>query len=82
MQGDVHVPDHPSSTARVRFRPESLRRGCLVSPGLSGDRDRVRWVVPFGAAGVPDPPHHDDQLPLWLRGRTAPYVRAGRRPRQ
>ncbi|GAA3757325.1 GNAT family N-acetyltransferase [Streptomyces tremellae] len=37
-------------------------------------RDDSRWVVPFGASGVPDSPHHRDQLPLWLRGELAPVT--------
>ncbi|QBJ91285.1 penicillin acylase family protein [Streptomyces seoulensis] len=32
------------------------------------DRDNSRWIVPFGADGVPGNVHHRDQLPLWLRG--------------
>jgi penicillin amidase len=32
------------------------------------DRAASRWIVPFGADGVPGSPHHRDQLPLWLRG--------------
>ncbi|MGW4887869.1 penicillin acylase family protein [Streptomyces murinus] len=38
------------------------------------DRDASRWVVPFGADGVPGSPHHHDQLPLWLGGELAPVV--------
>ncbi|MFH8339677.1 penicillin acylase family protein [Streptomyces sp. AM6-12] len=38
------------------------------------DRDASRWVVPFGADGVPGSPHHHDQLPLWLRGELTPVV--------
>ncbi|MFG2062130.1 penicillin acylase family protein [Micromonospora sp. NPDC048871] len=29
-------------------------------------RENSRWVVPLGATGAG--PHHDDQLPLWVRG--------------
>ncbi|MEU9973658.1 penicillin acylase family protein [Streptomyces sp. NPDC051014] len=36
------------------------------------DRDNSRWVVPFGADGVPGTPHHTDQLALWLKGDLAP----------
>ncbi|MER6030444.1 penicillin acylase family protein [Streptomyces sp. NPDC001851] len=39
-----------------------------------GDRAGSRWVVPFGADGVPGAPHHHDQLPLWLAGELAPVV--------
>lgn len=37
-------------------------------------RDDSRWVVPFGASGVPGDPHRRDQLPLWLRGELIPVV--------
>ncbi|MFD7886722.1 penicillin acylase family protein [Streptomyces bauhiniae] len=38
------------------------------------DRDNSRWIVPFGADGVPGNPHHRDQLPLWLKGDLAQVV--------
>ncbi|XVV11218.1 penicillin acylase family protein [Actinoplanes sp. CA-131856] len=38
------------------------------------DRERSRWVVPFGASGDPDSPHFRDQLPLWTRGELIPLV--------
>ncbi|MGW3203647.1 penicillin acylase family protein [Streptomyces sp. NPDC001135] len=38
------------------------------------DRAASRWVVPFGADGVPGTPHHRDQLPLWRTGELAPVV--------
>ncbi|MEU9338120.1 penicillin acylase family protein [Streptomyces sp. NPDC048290] len=37
-------------------------------------RENSRWVVPFGASGVPGSPHHRDQLSLWLAGELAPVV--------
>ncbi|MFF4909221.1 penicillin acylase family protein [Streptomyces sp. NPDC001260] len=37
-------------------------------------REDSRWVVPFGASGVPGSPHHRDQLPLWVRGDLVPVV--------
>ncbi|MEU6809961.1 penicillin acylase family protein [Streptomyces sp. NPDC046831] len=37
-------------------------------------REDSRWVVPFGACGVPGSPHHRDQLPLWLEGDLVPVV--------
>ncbi|MFE6282976.1 penicillin acylase family protein [Streptomyces sp. NPDC057877] len=37
-------------------------------------REDSRWVVPFGASGVPGSSHHRDQLPLWLAGELAPVV--------
>ncbi|GGS59388.1 penicillin acylase family protein [Streptomyces cinerochromogenes] len=38
------------------------------------DRRNSRWVVPFGADGVPGAAHHRDQLSLWLRGELAPVI--------
>ncbi|MDX3244865.1 penicillin acylase family protein [Streptomyces sp. ME18-1-4] len=37
-------------------------------------REDSLWIVPYGASGLPDHPHHHDQLPLWLRGELAPVV--------
>ncbi|MFI5474917.1 penicillin acylase family protein [Streptomyces cacaoi] len=37
-------------------------------------RENSLWVVPYGASGLPDHPHHHDQLPLWLKGELAPVV--------
>ncbi|MFF4754748.1 GNAT family N-acetyltransferase [Streptomyces sp. NPDC002514] len=37
-------------------------------------REDSRWVVPFGADGVPGAPHHRDQLDLWIRGELVPVV--------
>ncbi|MFJ7085309.1 GNAT family N-acetyltransferase [Streptomyces griseus] len=37
-------------------------------------REDSRWVVPFGASGVPGSAHHRDQTPLWARGALAPVV--------
>ncbi|MCU7824003.1 penicillin acylase family protein [Kitasatospora sp. DSM 101779] len=38
------------------------------------DRDNSRWVVPFGASGLPGHPHRRDQLPLWLSGGLVPVT--------
>ncbi|MEZ0578530.1 penicillin acylase family protein [Nocardioides sp. MH1] len=38
------------------------------------DRTAGGWVVPVGAHGLPDDPHHHDQLPLWAAGELAPIV--------
>ncbi|MCC3765641.1 GNAT family N-acetyltransferase [Glycomyces sp. TRM65418] len=37
------------------------------------DREQSRWIVPFGASGVPGP-HFRDQFPLWRRGELVPVV--------
>ncbi|WBB77807.1 penicillin acylase family protein [Micromonospora sp. WMMD882] len=46
------------------------------------DREHSRWVVPFGASGVPGDPHQRDQLPYWLRGDLVPVVTDWRRLRE
>lgn len=38
------------------------------------DRDNSRWIVPFGANGVPGTAHFADQLPLWAGGELIPIV--------
>ncbi|MEU4556893.1 penicillin acylase family protein [Actinoplanes sp. NPDC023936] len=38
------------------------------------DRQRSRWVVPFGASDDPDSPHFLDQLPLWTSGALVPLI--------
>ncbi|MBB2942477.1 penicillin amidase [Actinoplanes lutulentus] len=38
------------------------------------DRQRSRWVVPFGAHGDPESPHFLDQLPLWASGSLVPLT--------
>ncbi|GIE84359.1 GNAT family N-acetyltransferase [Actinoplanes regularis] len=38
------------------------------------DRQRSRWVVPFGAVDAPDSPHFLDQLPLWANGDLVPLI--------
>ncbi|AZM50387.1 penicillin amidase [Streptomyces sp. WAC 06738] len=37
-------------------------------------REESRWVVPFGACGVPGAPHHLDQLAPWRRGELIPVL--------
>lgn len=37
-------------------------------------RDHSRWIVPFGASGVPGDPHQRDQSAYWLRGDLIPVV--------
>lgn len=36
--------------------------------------DRSGWVVPLGAAGDPDDPHHHDQLTAWVDGTLLPVT--------
>ncbi len=38
------------------------------------DRTRGGWVVPTGAAGDLDDPHHHDQLDAWVAGELLPIV--------
>ncbi len=40
------------------------------------DRSRSRWVVPLGASGLPDSPHHTDQHAAWARGDALPVQTA------
>ncbi|MFC4019891.1 penicillin acylase family protein [Micromonospora sp. GCM10011542] len=37
-------------------------------------REDSRWVVPLGACGVPDDPHHHDQASAWLAGDLLPVT--------
>lgn len=37
-------------------------------------RDNSRWVVPFGASGLPRSEHFANQLPLWAAGDLIPVV--------
>ncbi|MFW6690522.1 GNAT family N-acetyltransferase [Streptomyces sp. MAR4 CNX-425] len=52
---------------------------CLRAPAARyvwdvARREESRWVVPFGASGVPGSPHHRDQLEPWLRGGLVPVL--------
>ncbi|WBB68088.1 penicillin acylase family protein [Micromonospora sp. WMMD812] len=52
---------------------------CLRGPAARfvwdlADRAGSRWVVPFGASGVPGDAHHEDQLPSWLAGDLLPVT--------
>lgn len=38
------------------------------------DRERSRWIVPFGTSGDPRSPHFTDQLPLWAAATTVEVV--------
>ena len=38
------------------------------------DRQRSRWIVPFGASDQPGHPHFADQLPLWAAGELIEVV--------
>ncbi|WP_275693489.1 penicillin acylase family protein [Nocardioides sp. TF02-7] len=38
------------------------------------DRTAGGWVVPTGASGLPDDPHHHDQLPLWAAAELVAIV--------
>lgn len=39
-----------------------------------GERERSRWIVPLGAHGRADHPHHHDQTELWRAGRLTEVV--------
>ncbi|MFI7608358.1 penicillin acylase family protein [Micromonospora sp. NPDC049366] len=56
-----------------------VTHGCLRGPAARfvwdlADRAGSRWVVPFGASGVPGDPHHADQTPFWLAGDLLPVT--------
>ena len=38
------------------------------------DRANSRWVVPFGASGLPQGQHFASQLPLWAAGELIPVI--------
>lgn len=38
------------------------------------DREASGWVVPLGASGLPDSPHHHDQNTAWAAGGVVPLV--------
>ncbi|MGW6569384.1 penicillin acylase family protein [Streptomyces sp. NPDC054975] len=65
-----------SSSSVPGFTDRSARASAARYVWDLADRDRSLWIVPFGASGVADDPHHRDQLPLWLRGGLAPVTTA------
>ncbi|MER7441340.1 penicillin acylase family protein [Micromonospora avicenniae] len=72
LAGDHHCVLSTSSVPGVTH-------DCLRGPAARyvwdlGDRDRSRWVVPFGACGVPGDAHHHDQTPAWLAGDLLPVT--------
>ncbi|MDQ0078006.1 penicillin acylase family protein [Arthrobacter oryzae] len=38
------------------------------------NRANSRWVVPFGASGLPENPHFASQLPVWAAGDLIPVI--------
>ncbi|MEU4272684.1 penicillin acylase family protein [Streptomyces sp. NPDC026092] len=63
-----------SSTSVPGYTDRSARASAARYVWDLADRDKSLWIVPFGASGVADDPHHRDQLPLWLRGGLAPVT--------
>ncbi|MCX2182982.1 penicillin acylase family protein [Streptomyces sp. SKN60] len=63
-----------SSSSVPGYTDRSARASAARYVWDLADRERSRWIVPFGASGVPGDPHHRDQLPLWLRGELAPVT--------
>ncbi|MEU9995019.1 penicillin acylase family protein [Streptomyces sp. NPDC050848] len=63
-----------SSSSVPGYTDRSARASAARYVWDLADRDRSLWIVPFGASGVADDPHHRDQLPLWLRGGLAPVT--------
>ncbi|MFF9014305.1 penicillin acylase family protein [Streptomyces sp. NPDC014870] len=63
-----------SSTSVPGYTDRSARASAARYVWDLADREASLWIVPFGASGVADDPHHRDQLPLWLRGGLAPVT--------
>ncbi|MFC4337420.1 GNAT family N-acetyltransferase [Salininema proteolyticum] len=63
------------STSSVPGLTDSFGRApvCRWAWDLS-DRENSRWVVPFGASGVPGDVHARDQYPFWAEGTLIPIV--------
>jgi penicillin amidase len=62
-------------TASIPGVSDACRRGPVARYVWDlTDRQRSRWVVPFGAAGSPGSPHFLDQLPFWSAGELLPLV--------
>ncbi|SDE56114.1 GNAT family N-acetyltransferase [Glycomyces harbinensis] len=71
MSGDA---DCVLSTSGIPGVTEDFTRGPAARWVWDlADRAQSRWIVPFGASGLPGP-HHRDQFPLWRRGELAPVV--------
>ncbi|MFF6792488.1 penicillin acylase family protein [Streptomyces filamentosus] len=78
---DGHWPglggDHDcvlSTSSAPGYTDRSARASAARYVWDLADRERSGWIVPFGASGVAGDPHHEDQLPLWLRGDLAPVT--------
>ncbi|MBV1853926.1 penicillin acylase family protein [Catellatospora tritici] len=72
LSGDT---DCVLSNASVPGVTDACRRGPVARYVWNlADRDASRWVVPFGADGVPGAPHFADQLPRWAVGELVPVV--------
>ncbi|MET9346541.1 penicillin acylase family protein [Streptomyces termitum] len=63
-----------STSSVPGFTDRSARASAARYVWDLADRERGGWAVPFGASGVAGDPHHEDQLPLWLRGDLAPVT--------
>lgn len=62
-------------TASLPGLDDSCWRGSVARYAWDlADREAGGWVVPLGASGLPESPHHADQLPLWTDVRLAPIV--------
>lgn len=74
LSGDTDCVLATSSTPGVS---DLCRRGPVARYVWDlGDRDRSRWIVPFGASGDPAGPHFHDQLGHWAAGDLIPVVTA------
>ena len=65
----------PLATAYIPGVSEACWRGPVARYVWDlEDRQRSRWIVPFGTAGDPASPHFLDQLPLWATGALIPLI--------
>ncbi|CAN5656399.1 hypothetical protein BH11ACT8_BH11ACT8_29390 [soil metagenome] len=77
------VPAHPVSgdsdcvrcTGSAPAQDDTCTRGSVARYVWDlADREAGGWVVPTGAAGDLDDPHHHDQLEAWVAGDLVPIV--------
>lgn len=83
---DDHVPPLPGprlagdgNCVRATHSTPGLTHDCSMSSVTRyvwdlDDPAESRWVVPYGASGVPGHPHHVDQTDAWARAELYPVV--------
>ncbi len=71
LSGDVNCV---MATGWLPGRDESIRGSVARYVWCLADQETSRWVVPLGAAGDADSPHHHDQLAVWAAGEFVPVT--------